>query len=233
MPTQDAPIVVVQKPGTPGAAAQVLINGARLTSPTAAYDAAIAQRHELSQQLESLEENRRSLTGQMEARDGNAPANRAGLEQRVAETDKRIAETEKELATANQLVAHAAAVPGAVVEHRESHDGPPGGEYVMGGIFMAVCVLPISLAFARRIWRRGAPAVSAIPSDIAERFARLDHAIDSIAIEVERIGEGQRFVTRVLSDTRPRAVGDGAAQPIPVPARGDPIAARKEERSLG
>ncbi len=233
MQTQDAPILVVQKPGTPGAAGQVLINHERLTSPTAAYDAAAAQRRELSKQLESLEDNRRSLTEQIESGGALGPANRAGLDQRLVETDKRIGETEKALATANQLVANAAAVPGAVVEHRETRSGPPEEVFVMGGIFMVVCILPISLAFARRIWRRGATAVAAIPSDIAERFARLDQAIDSIAIEVERIGEGQRFVTRVLSDTRPRAVGDGAAQPITVPARGDAVAARMDERSPG
>jgi hypothetical protein len=233
MPTQDAPIVVVQKSGTPGAAAQVLVNGERLSSPTAAYDAAVAQRRELSRQLESLEDNRHQLTEQIQSSGELGPANRTGLEQRLVETDKRIADTEKALATANQLVAHTSAVPGAVVEHHEAQNGPPEAPFVMGAIFMVVCVLPISLAFARRIWRRGATAVSAIPSDIAERFARLDQAVDSIAIEVERICEGQRFVTRVLSDTRQRAVGDGAPQPIAVPARGEPAAARMDERSFG
>jgi hypothetical protein len=33
-----------------------------------------------------------------------------------------------------------------------------------------------------------------------ERMQRLETAIDAIAVELERIGEGQRFVTRVLAE---------------------------------
>jgi hypothetical protein len=33
-----------------------------------------------------------------------------------------------------------------------------------------------------------------------ERIARIEAAVESIAIEVERISEGQRFTTRLLSD---------------------------------
>lgn len=42
-------------------------------------------------------------------------------------------------------------------------------------------------------------AVRAMPvSD--DRMARLEAAVESIAIEVERISEGQRFTTKLLSD---------------------------------
>jgi sensor c-di-GMP phosphodiesterase-like protein len=33
-----------------------------------------------------------------------------------------------------------------------------------------------------------------------ERMARLEMAVESIALEVERISEGQRFTTKLLSD---------------------------------
>ena len=33
-----------------------------------------------------------------------------------------------------------------------------------------------------------------------QRLARVEQAVESIAIEVERISEGQRFVTKILSD---------------------------------
>ena len=35
-----------------------------------------------------------------------------------------------------------------------------------------------------------------------DRLERREHAIDSIAIEVERITEGQRFTTKLLSEGR-------------------------------
>jgi hypothetical protein len=39
------------------------------------------------------------------------------------------------------------------------------------------------------------------PSD--ERLARVEQAVESIAIEVERIGEAQRFTTKLLSERAP------------------------------
>lgn len=45
------------------------------------------------------------------------------------------------------------------------------------------------------------------------RLERLEYAIDAIALEVERLGEGQRFVTKILAD-RPaeKQIVDTAAQ---------------------
>ena len=60
-------------------------------------------------------------------------------------------------------------------------------------------LFPLVRAWARRIEGRGA-APAAIPSGVAERLERIERAVESIAIEVERISEGQRFVTRVLAD---------------------------------
>ncbi len=44
-----------------------------------------------------------------------------------------------------------------------------------------------------------------------QRLARVEHAVEAIALEVERIGEGQRYVTTLL---------DERAQPALVPAAG-------------
>ena len=111
-------------------------------------------------------------------------------------------------------------MPGAVIEPpRQVRTGPPEEVFVLGGMFMLV-LLPLSIALARRIWKRGAAAVSTFPQELADRLNRLDQSMDSIAIEVERIGEGQRFVTRVMSENG-RALGAGAAQPIDLGARGE------------
>jgi len=59
---------------------------------------------------------------------------------------------------------------------------------------------------------------SAAPRESAEmqaRMARIENAIESVAVEVERISEGQRFTSRILSD--------GAAVPVAVPARGEAV----------
>ena len=74
---------------------------------------------------------------------------------------------------------------------------------------------PIAFAIARFFWRRtGAPARVASPDPAThQRLEHLQQAVDTIAIEIERISEGQRFVTRLLTETRgAEAVGAGERQ---------------------
>ena len=44
-----------------------------------------------------------------------------------------------------------------------------------------------------------------IPSEVLTRLERMEQSIDSIAVEVERISEGQRFTTKLLSEVRDAA----------------------------
>ncbi len=47
-----------------------------------------------------------------------------------------------------------------------------------------------------------------------ERLARIEHAVEAMAVEIERISEGQRFVTRLLADREsPRAALRATAEP--------------------
>jgi hypothetical protein len=51
-----------------------------------------------------------------------------------------------------------------------------------------------------------------------ERLARVEQAVESIALEIERIGEGQRYVTKLLNEpSRPLTVGapKPASQAVP------------------
>jgi len=73
---------------------------------------------------------------------------------------------------------------------------------------------------AGRIWRRGRPAAPASPPELTDRLAHLEQSVDAVALEVERIGEGQRFVTRLFTENgAPRAAGVGAAEPIEMTSR--------------
>ncbi|MFL5595466.1 MAG: hypothetical protein ACJ785_12780, partial [Gemmatimonadaceae bacterium] len=93
--------------------------------------------------------------------------------------------------------------------------GPPEEAFVLGGIFMIVVLLPLSVALARRIWRRSAAVVTSLPREIVERLTRMEHALEATAVEVERIGEGQRFLTRLFTEGEGvRAIGSGAGQQV-------------------
>ncbi len=71
-------------------------------------------------------------------------------------------------------------------------------------IAAVVIGLPLARAFARRMDRKGA-AGPQIPSEISSQLAHLNQSIDAIALEVERISEGQRFTTRLLSEQKEAA----------------------------
>lgn len=58
--------------------------------------------------------------------------------------------------------------------------------------------LPFARVFARRLDRK--PVAAPLPSDVVARLERIENAVDSIAIEVERISEGQRFAAKLLAE---------------------------------
>jgi hypothetical protein len=58
--------------------------------------------------------------------------------------------------------------------------------------------LPVAKAYARRLDR--GPREPSVPAELQSRLERMEQALDSIAIEVERISEGQRFTTKLLAE---------------------------------
>jgi prefoldin subunit 5 len=183
------------------------------------YEALKAQRTELRNQLESLEDKRRELSQRLEEPTLNA-TDRKGIEQRVTEVDQRISAIDKQIGESEARIASAAAVPGAVVkEPPVQREGPPEEVFVLGGMFIVIVLLPLSIAMARRIWRRGVATITSLPAELMERLTRLEQGVDAIAVEVERIGEGQRYMARLAADDGLRAIGAGAAEPVEVKAR--------------
>jgi hypothetical protein len=57
---------------------------------------------------------------------------------------------------------------------------------------------PIARALARKMDRESLQPK--IPLELQGRLERMELALDSIAVEVERISEGQRFTTKLLSE---------------------------------
>ena len=57
---------------------------------------------------------------------------------------------------------------------------------------------PVARAFGRKIDRDSLQPK--VPPEVMGRLERMEMAIDSIAVEVERISEGQRFTTKLLSE---------------------------------
>ena len=75
---------------------------------------------------------------------------------------------------------------------------------VMTVIVMSTASFVLIALGARILWRRGSlrtPTTGA-PHD-EQRMERLETAVDTIAIEVERISEAQRFMVGLLSESLP------------------------------
>ena len=72
---------------------------------------------------------------------------------------------------------------------------------------------PIARAIARRIERGG--DMQSLPNDVGARLERMEQAIDAIAVEVERIAEGQRFTSKLLAERADVARPDHALARTP------------------
>jgi hypothetical protein len=208
-----------QTPPAP-AAAPALADAPR-TAPTAAavYEGLRAQRTVLTDQLNDLQGTREQITGQLEEAEQGSAAQK-NLQTRLSDVDQSISTVDHMLATNAVQLAQAAAVPGAVVRPPpDVYHGPPEEAYELGGMFMVIVLLPLSIALARRIWRRSAAVVTSFPKELSDRLFRMEQAVEATAVEVERIGEGQRFLTRLFTEGESaRAIGSGGAQPIPAKA---------------
>ena len=69
------------------------------------------------------------------------------------------------------------------------------------GMLSVFVFFPLAIAFARLIWKRASePERPAIDSSAHMKLEQLQQSVDAIAIEVERISENQRFVTKALAE---------------------------------
>ncbi len=92
-----------------------------------------------------------------------------------------------------------------------SSDMPPGAVDLGIAFFVMVAVIVIGLGLLRVLGRRfeGRPQPAAISSEMAAQLQRIEHAVESMAIEVERISEAQRFMARLQSERSPAVAAIG------------------------
>jgi len=65
-------------------------------------------------------------------------------------------------------------------------------------VFAGTSVVMLARAWARKIENQS--RLPRVPSDSADRLERMERALDAVAVEVERISENQRFVTKLLAE---------------------------------
>jgi hypothetical protein len=84
-------------------------------------------------------------------------------------------------------------------------------------------LLFLGVYYTRRIWRQGWSTIPDLSTELTDRLTHLEQSVGAVAIEVERIGEGQRFITRLFTGTaNPRAPGESAGERIEIKSRDAP-----------
>jgi hypothetical protein len=89
---------------------------------------------------------------------------------------------------------------------------PVSGMLMILGIVLGI---PLVRSYTKRVESR--PSRDALPTgELFTRLDRIEQSIEAMATEVERIAEGQRFTTKLLSEVRTSAP---AALAAPAPAQ--------------
>ena len=187
--------------------------GTTLQQGTAAEQAAEARAQAQAEVERALREAQREIQqAQREAQEAQREAQQA-----VREAQLEAREAMREAQTSQ---------PPWVREFPGGSPVPPEAVVISIAFFIMCAVIaigiPIARAFARRMDKRGAAAP--VDNDSQMRLERIEHAVDAIALEVERISEGQRFTSKVLADLR------ALPEPDPAEALGAPMVRARERR---
>lgn len=86
------------------------------------------------------------------------------------------------------------------------------GENISYAFFMAVVAIAIGVPLVRAFARRLGPAPVAppLPREVSDQLRRIEQSVEAMAIEIERISESQRFLTKL---------GAGKAEAASLPPR--------------
>jgi hypothetical protein len=201
----------------------------KVPTTRAELEALGAQRGELQSQLKGLEERRESLSDQM----ARTKTVGSGVMERLEVIDHRSTELERQIARLDEAIAAGLARPGLVqdvpseitrkvVTNVPGFEGTitvPGPHVIANAVDVAVAtsVWGLSMVLIGVIaWRYAVRRLTRIVGGTSEaNIARLQQSVDAIAIEVERISENQRFVTKSLNEHLPM-LNVGRAEPIQV-----------------
>jgi len=191
-----------------------------------------AQIQVLTGQMAGLSAERAGLMAQLRS---GPVADRTGTLAELDRVNHQLAVSTGQLANARAQLAirqsgQATLDPGGMMR------APFDPDVVMGLAFAFIfaVMMPIAIAYSRRIWRgKPVPPPPRVDPAADARLERLEQAVDAIAIEIERVSEGQRFVTKVLTERMPgakpapagleesplRALGAGPLEPVRAPER--------------
>jgi hypothetical protein len=185
----------------------------------------LGQRRQLASEIEALSERRAQLVSRVEQASGSE---RSALREQLVEADRSLASSKLALRAVDRAIANLGGEVGTVVA--DGGDGlpvlpdlppvvyagtvPPMGivpttATIVGATSLVLVLgVVIGMWLARRFRRDATDAIRSLRAEFNDRLEKLGVGVDTIAVEVERIGEGQRFYAK--------AVAEGQAQKVEV-----------------
>jgi len=176
------------------------------------------QRSEMSRQLNSARDRREELLDELRT----APVGtEEGLRQHLQVVNDRIVAIENDLeASGRTLRSGQVPVAMTIVPPRDFGSLGPEAAAARGVAISGMVLIPLLLGFMVLKWRRrrrGAARQSHSAEQHDLRMERLEQAVDAIALEVERVGESQRYQSKVLAEANLMPalnLGQRAAEPV-------------------
>jgi hypothetical protein len=206
-------------PAAPVASTPVLSGAESPARTKEELKALTARRDELRDQRNAVEGRREKAVKEML----NAPSEalRTSKEQLVKQLDARILRIEADIEANGRAIAFSPEAQVAATQSAPRY-GPFSSSQLTAISVISILGIWMPLAIAGAVtmlrrWAHAKPAPAVLEN--AARLERMEQAIDAVAIEVERISEGQRFVTQLMAkrETAPMLnVGAAAADPVPV-----------------
>lgn len=169
----------------------------------------LGHRSSLSNDLKDLVERRDGLTTALNANPGRERA--AQLQAQIAGTEADIASTRTALSLVDKQLASLQGSEAPVVVHEPItfsetppivFRGPESGEpfiWAAGISLTALLIVFAALLAIRRTMRSAVEALSSLQGQASSQMSALTSGIEAIAIEVERLGENQRFMSKVIA----------------------------------
>jgi hypothetical protein len=77
------------------------------------------------------------------------------------------------------------------------------------GFFTMITVIALGIPMIRALgkrWERRELPPPQTPPDVTARLERIEHAVEAVAIEVERIAEAQRFTAKLMAEQPKRGL---------------------------
>jgi hypothetical protein len=176
----------------------------------------IGQRRQLVGEMEDLHERRLEIMKQLKVTSGD---DARVLERIAGQIDQRLSGAEVALSGIERAIAQSTGAeaevrvdPGIaekIISQSIAHSEPPRSfpaEFplvVGGGALLLVAVAVAStIVYVRRVRRETTEAMQRLSADLWGEVKKVSVGVESIAIEVERIGEGQRYVTKQIAEQK-------------------------------